>query len=175
VLEVGCEAGGLLRRLDEGPRVVGLDLSLSALRTARSELGTRAIDLVHADATRPLPFRDGEFDAVIASEVLEHCRSPRRIVGEIHRVLAPRGRAVFTIPNERRYLAWKEWLARFPLTRFALRGIEEGPAAWHVDHDFDRDKLLWLVDGFFEVERESSILGTTLAFVLKKTATQAGP
>lgn len=168
VLEIGCEAGGLLRHLPETATVIGLDLSLSALRTASRELAGRTVSLVHADATKPLPFRDGEFDVVLASEMLEHCVGPRRVIGEMHRILKPDGRAILTVPNERHYLAWKRWLARFPLTRWMLRGIEEGPAAWHIHHDFDRGKLLWLIEGFFAVERSSTIFGTTLAFVLRK-------
>ena len=168
VLEIGCEAGGLLRHLPETATVIGLDLSLSALRTAGRELAGRPVSLVHADATKPLPFRDGEFDVVLASEMLEHCVGPRRVIGEMHRILKPDGRAILTVPNERHYLAWKQWLARFPLTRWMLRGIEEGPAAWHIHHDFDRGKLLWLIEGFFTVESSSTIFGTTLALVLKR-------
>jgi SAM-dependent methyltransferase len=168
VLEVGCEAGGLLRHLPSGWMIVGLDLSRAALATARSALGRSDVGFVHADATRPLPFPEDSFDYVIASEVLEHCRSPHRVIAQLHGVLKRDGRAIVSIPNERRYLKWKSWLARLPLARLALRGIEAGPAAWHIHHDFDREKLDALIDGFFEVELETSIWGTTLISVLRK-------
>ena len=168
VLEIGCEAGGLLRHLGKGPTIVGLDLSGAALRAARAALGRDDIAYVHADATVPLPFPDETFDAVIASEVLEHCRSPHRVVANMHRILKRDGRAIISVPNERRYLRWKHWLRRLPLARWALSGIEEGPAAWHIHHDFDRRKLALLVDGFFETESETSILGTTVISVLRK-------
>jgi len=170
VIEIGCEAGGLLRHLANGLTIVGLDLSAAALRAARDALGRSDVSYVHADATVPLPFRDESFDAVIASEVLEHCRSPHRVIANMHRILKRDGRAIISVPNERRYLRWKQWLRRLPVARWALSGIEEGPAAWHIHHDFDRRKLAALVDGFFETESETSILGTTLITVLRKVS-----
>jgi SAM-dependent methyltransferase len=170
VLEVGCEAGGLLRQLSSGPRIVGLDLSRAALKSARAAMARRDIALVHADATLPLPFRSRSFDFVIASEVLEHCRSPHRVIAGMHSVLKDDGRAIISVPNERRYLRWKRWLRRLPFARYVLRGIEEGPAAWHIHHDFDRRKLAALVEGFFVLERETSIVGATLISVLRKVS-----
>lgn len=55
-----------------------------------------AVDLLaSADA---LPFEDGYFDCVICTEVLEHCRDPRAVVGEIHRILRPGGHAFVSTP-----------------------------------------------------------------------------
>jgi SAM-dependent methyltransferase len=45
-----------------------------------------------------LPFEDESFDAVVCTEVLEHCRDPRAAMGEISRVLRPAGRAFITTP-----------------------------------------------------------------------------
>jgi len=102
--------------------------------------------------------------------VLEHCRSPHRVIAHMHAVLRRDGRAILSVPNERRYLRWKRWLSRLPLARLALRGIEEGPAAWHIHHDFDHRKLAALIDGFFAVETQKSIWGTTLISVLRKVS-----
>ena len=45
-----------------------------------------------------LPFADGTFDAVVCQAVLEHVLDPPRVVGEIHRVLAPHGLLYAEIP-----------------------------------------------------------------------------
>ena len=45
-----------------------------------------------------LPFRDGTFDAVVCQAVLEHVLDPARVVGEIHRVLAPDGLVYSEVP-----------------------------------------------------------------------------
>lgn len=55
-----------------------------------------AVDIfASADA---LPFADASFDCVICTEVLEHCRDPRAVVGEIHRILRPGGHAFVSTP-----------------------------------------------------------------------------
>ncbi len=46
-----------------------------------------------------LPFRDGTFDRIIASEVLEHVPDDLGVMAELHRVLAPGGRLAATVPS----------------------------------------------------------------------------
>jgi SAM-dependent methyltransferase len=45
-----------------------------------------------------LPFRDGAFGTVVASEVLEHALDDAQIVREASRVLAPGGKLVVSVP-----------------------------------------------------------------------------
>lgn len=52
---------------------------------------------VAADAHR-LPFAEGSFDCILASEVLEHLASPAEFVASARRALAPGGRLVLTVP-----------------------------------------------------------------------------
>lgn len=52
---------------------------------------------VCADAAR-LPFRDGIFTRVECDAVLEHVPSPKRVMQEIERVLAPGGYAHLVTP-----------------------------------------------------------------------------
>ncbi|HET6953576.1 MAG TPA: methyltransferase domain-containing protein [Acidimicrobiales bacterium] len=42
---------------------------------------------------------DGEFDAVVASHIIEHLANPTRALAEIHRVLRPGGRLVLLVPD----------------------------------------------------------------------------
>lgn len=46
-----------------------------------------------------LPFRDGVFDSVLCTEVLEHVPDPARLVDEAARVLRPGGCLVLTTPQ----------------------------------------------------------------------------
>ena len=57
-----------------------------------------------------LPFGDRSFDGVLNCGVLEHVADERRALGELYRVLRPRG-LLFTyhLPNRH---AWTEWLGR---------------------------------------------------------------
>lgn len=50
-----------------------------------------------ADAAN-LPFADREFDCVICTEVLEHCRDPLAVLSEVRRILKPGGRVFLTTP-----------------------------------------------------------------------------
>ena len=47
---------------------------------------------------RAMPFADGELDAVILTEVLEHCEQPFDAMKEVYRVLKPGGLLLVTSP-----------------------------------------------------------------------------
>jgi SAM-dependent methyltransferase len=59
----------------------------------------------------PLPFADGTFELVWASEVIEHIADTERWLQEVSRVLAPDGRLLVTTPNH-------------PRAALAARGID---------------------------------------------------
>jgi SAM-dependent methyltransferase len=71
------------------------------------------------DLTQPLPFRDGEFDTILMSDVLEHIPVPERLWTEIARLLAGNGKVLMNVP-------FYYWLHEAPhdyyrYTEFALR------------------------------------------------------
>ncbi|VVB99043.1 Ubiquinone biosynthesis O-methyltransferase [uncultured archaeon] len=45
-----------------------------------------------------LPLKNGSFDTVIATELLEHCRDPKKVVSEFRRVLKKGGAVVASCP-----------------------------------------------------------------------------
>lgn len=45
-----------------------------------------------------LPFNDEDLDAIVCTEVLEHCANPFRAVAEMHRTLKPGGLLLVTSP-----------------------------------------------------------------------------
>jgi SAM-dependent methyltransferase len=45
-----------------------------------------------------LPLRDAFFDLVICTQVLEYVEEPRKVIGEIHRVLKPGGFLLLSVP-----------------------------------------------------------------------------
>jgi SAM-dependent methyltransferase len=95
VLDLGCRDGALTRAYAEGNEIVGVDADREALAGA-AELG---IETRWADLDAPLPFEDASFDVVVAGELLEHLRDPRRLVAEARRVLRPGGVFVASVPN----------------------------------------------------------------------------
>jgi SAM-dependent methyltransferase len=95
VLDLGCRDGALTREYAAGNEVVGVDADRDALAAAEKV----GIETHWADLDQPLPFGDGNFDVVVAGELLEHLRDPRGVVGEVRRVLRPGGTFVASVPN----------------------------------------------------------------------------
>lgn len=56
---------------------------------------TAGVDVV-ADAHNLSVFKNGEFDCVLCTEVLEHLHTPEKAVREMYRVLKPGGRLILT-------------------------------------------------------------------------------
>lgn len=106
VLEVGAGAAQCSRALlARGARPVALDLSMRQLRhSARIDdaLGVR-VPVVQADAGA-LPFADASFDlAFSAYGALPFSPEGARIMREVHRVLRPGGRWVFSLTHPIRW------------------------------------------------------------------------
>jgi SAM-dependent methyltransferase len=109
VLDIGCGNG---RHTAEAYRLkgivaVGADLNREDLQQARQRLefhdrlgehGGGCWCLSAADVRR-LPFRDGHFQAVICSEVMEHIPDHDRALAELVRVLTPGGHLVVSVPR----------------------------------------------------------------------------
>jgi|tagenome__1003787_1003787.scaffolds.fasta_scaffold20200341_1 methionine biosynthesis protein MetW len=116
LLDVGCGRGGVAAALrDRFQRVVGVDAHGPWLGvTAERGVEARQLDLDR----ELLPFADGEFDAVLCLEVIEHVVEPDRLTAELARVTRRGGRAYVSTPNVRhlRHLADLVLRGRFPLT-----------------------------------------------------------
>ena len=100
VLAAGGEASGL-EHLAPGRELTALDADPAALERARALRGD-APDAVFArgDADA-LDFPDGHFRLVLAVGALDGLRWRRWALQEIHRVLAPGGRLVLAVANDR--------------------------------------------------------------------------
>ena len=80
-------------------QVIGIDLSLSIIRTAR--LRHASLQAIKSDV-RCLPFPDGTFNIIVSNSTLDHFESPGDIVTslcELHRVLKPCGLMILTLDN----------------------------------------------------------------------------
>ena len=57
------------------------------------------VDL-NLDISNMSTIADGEFDLLIASDVLEHVYDDKKAISEIHRILKINGRAILTVPQK---------------------------------------------------------------------------
>lgn len=127
-LELGCGVGRALFELSAGAdAVIGLDRSGAFLRAARTLLGgaelpyalrmsgrsyTRAavraraavdnVRLVCGDVLDP-PFAPGQFDRVVALNLLDAVRSPRALLHHLHQLAAPGAEILLASPY-----AWRD-------------------------------------------------------------------
>jgi SAM-dependent methyltransferase len=108
LLDLGCGGGRhSYEALRRGARVVAADLDLKELPPVNTMFGAMHLEgevppegdaaAVSADATN-MPFPDGAFDKVIASEILEHVPHDVAAMTEIARILRPGGTAAITVP-----------------------------------------------------------------------------
>ncbi|HEV3234913.1 MAG TPA: class I SAM-dependent methyltransferase [Candidatus Dormibacteraeota bacterium] len=109
LLDIGCGLGRhSFEAFRRGAQVTAADLDTTAL----AEVDKMSEAMVEAGQVPPgsalktaevnvldMPFDDGSFDVVIASEILEHIPEDRRAMSEITRVLRPRGLAAVTVPR----------------------------------------------------------------------------
>ena len=83
----------ILRKLNLG---CGTDIRPGYVNLHAAELP--GVDVAHNIEKLPLPFRGGEFDEILALDVLEHVDYPR-ILKDLHRILAPGGRLIVRVPH----------------------------------------------------------------------------
>jgi 2-polyprenyl-3-methyl-5-hydroxy-6-metoxy-1,4-benzoquinol methylase len=109
VIDVGCGAGrhsfeAYRRGADvvafdqDAPELEGVATMFEAMaKVGEAPAGAKA-EAVHGDAL-DLPYGAGEFDVVIASEILEHVPPDDAAITELVRVLRPGGVLVVTVPR----------------------------------------------------------------------------
>jgi ubiquinone/menaquinone biosynthesis C-methylase UbiE len=99
ILDLGAGAGWcshLLQRLNR--TAVAVDIAHEMLAVSRERPTARPILAVAGDLER-LPFADGSFDKAICLSAIHHVPDMAAALGEIARVLAPDGVAVFSEPG----------------------------------------------------------------------------
>jgi len=135
LLDIGCGDGFFLKRKNTAEGY-GLD-KLS---------GDEVVDV--------LDFPDDYFDCVTMLAVIEHIRKPELILREIHRVLKPGGKFIFTTPKKK--------AEKF--IKLYTRDVENEHKGY-----FDYDIVKKMAAGMFEIYGyHTFIFGLNQVFALKK-------
>ena len=119
ILDLGCAAGVLGRYKPEGIHVYGLDINPALVEEAAAYYEIAQVwDL---DQPTRLPFSDDYFDAVVAKDILEHLQKPWRTLGEIRRVIRPRGEVLASVICYRGWRVWNDYTHVRGFTMQSLR------------------------------------------------------
>ncbi|HBD95958.1 MAG: Methyltransferase type 11 [Candidatus Collierbacteria bacterium GW2011_GWE1_46_18] len=100
ILEIGFGAGQLLDRLSSDYDCVGVDIS--PLNVKQISKRIKGVEFKYYSERGKLPFNDNSFDAIIASEVLEHMDDSQltKTIKEAIRVIKKKGYFIVTVPAE---------------------------------------------------------------------------
>jgi 2-polyprenyl-3-methyl-5-hydroxy-6-metoxy-1,4-benzoquinol methylase len=130
-LDAGCGYGAFSEvAARRGAVVVSLDLGPRLVARAVARAGSRGLV---ADVCQ-LAARDGSFDVVISSEMLEHTEAPERAIEELARVLRRDGVLVLTTPNR----AWQGVVRAASRLRLRpFRGLENFVAWRRLERSCD--------------------------------------
>jgi len=157
-LDIGCGWGrhlGWLARM--GWRVTGLDWSQAAVKHAREALEAtgQPAAVIKGDFHR-LPFRDGEFQLVVANDVLHHGRVAefKRALLEIKRVLRIGAQAIISVPSLRNrpqpFIGI--WIEENTVV------LDNGVEAGLPHHFFSEEEVRRLTQPFREIKIEAEVL-----------------
>jgi len=94
ILDAGCGSGRNMVDLARLGSVTGVEIADASLARARE----RNVGEVVQGSLTELPFADGRFDAAVCLDVIEHIEDHRGALRELHRVVAPSGTLLVTVP-----------------------------------------------------------------------------
>lgn len=98
ILELGCSSGYLTQRFQENKNLVDIvEIDQDDIKKASKYANkTFAGSLEESEFLSSI---NGNYDVVVAADVLEHLSSPEKILAMIKKVLNKEGRLVISIPN----------------------------------------------------------------------------
>jgi SAM-dependent methyltransferase len=94
ILDAGCGTGRNLMELAELGPAEGVDISPHAVEFCQR----RGLSGVKLAALEDLPFEDGRFDLLVATDVIEHLPDDGPALAELRRVATPGARLIITVP-----------------------------------------------------------------------------
>jgi ubiquinone/menaquinone biosynthesis C-methylase UbiE len=137
VLDIGCGTGRIIRNLTErGAVVTGADISTGMLAVAEEKFPR--VTFAEGDIEK-LPFKNEEFDVVVATFVIVHVKELRKAFDEVYRVLKPGGVFVVTNINQRK------------APKLKLKEHDEIVIVSH--HHMPDNVIKALEDSFFSIEK----------------------
>jgi methionine biosynthesis protein MetW len=130
ILDLGCSSGrlGAALKARQGAKVVGIEADPEYAREATARIDQ--VLVADLEELAPERLELGEFDCLIAADVLEHLRDPWSVLSRFVSLLGVGGTAVISLPNVRYWETF--WL----LVRYGVWPRRD-------EGIFDHDHLRW--------------------------------
>lgn len=153
ILDIGCGTSRIIKGL---PNAVGLDINHKVLRY----LGNKRNLLVEA-SIKDLPFKNGVFNIVICSEVIEHIHREDFKINEIRRVLVQDGVFILGTPDYGR-IWWRivEWIYK--------KIIPTGYGKQHITHYTSEQLINMFNNKGWEILDRRYVFGGEVVFKVRK-------
>ena len=95
LLEIGCGSGVLLNKLKDDFDVFGIDISEYAIKKACEKIDKEELKVLNIEKEDI----NGNFDVIIAFDVMEHLKNPDKVIKKIKKLLIKDGIFIFSVPN----------------------------------------------------------------------------
>ena len=95
LLEIGCGDAFLLNELKGNFNAVGIDISEHALMRAQKLIDKRKLKIMDIEKED----LKGKYDVILAFDVLEHLKNPKKAIIKVKKALKNRGIFIFSVPN----------------------------------------------------------------------------
>jgi len=154
-LDIGCGSGYLLNQVT-CKRGIGIDISDLMVKTAKKNCENNGGKFIVQSDAENLPFKEGSFNKIVSTEVIEHILHPQVLLKELERVSKKDTVIVITIPNEKcinwiKNLLFSSRVNKL-LFRKKYRPSRRMEDEWHL-HTFDIKKFKELIKDKFILEK----------------------
>lgn len=151
-LDFGANDGELIGSLKKHELIlkgVGLDANSSVVEKYSSEM-PNGVELATLKKNSPIPFEDSVFSSVSIIGVVEHVVEQKKILRELHRVMAPGGVILIAVPGEHffSFLDMGNWKFMFPKLHEWYITCTKGKAHFKSNYSENPDGL------YGDVEKE---------------------
>ncbi len=167
ILDVGCGDGFYLFLLSRLGRfnLVGIDNNPDSIVAAKRLVSDKRVRFVTGDVTRSA-FRNGSFNKIICSEVIEHLDSDVEGLRVLHRLLKKGGKIYITVPHLNYPFFWDpiNWVLQHTFGTHIKSGLWAG--IWNMhDRLYTMDQLVSVVKkSGFKIEKKKYLTHYSLPF-----------
>lgn len=152
VLDVGCGSGDSARILQGEEHVVD-GITISPEEAEHASRFSKRVFVHDLEYGLPIEVKDGCYDLVVCSHVLEHICFPERMLEDIKSALKPEGRLLVVLPNLMHYRSRISlMMGRFSYEEYGL--MDYTHFRWYT---YQSAKLLLENHGYSVLERHASI------------------